>query len=290
MSDQPVNPSNVAAEVLKSATPTQGTAQPAKSLETAIPASTNDSTAAHKPKSDFGKQFSALSRKDKEMRQREAALEAREKAISGTDFKAKLRTNPKEAFQEAGIDMDFITQVFLADGVVPPASKKEFELQNTIKQMQERLDAFEAKNAPPSAEQQALDEFVQGLDEHINSNSEKYALIVEQDAGQVVYDVIESAYEDSVKQGEPRIMSYEEAADMVEAYLRDSVKKASEKLGFYKPEATQGQAAAKTDSKGQPQGHTLSNQHSTTKPSNSNQNKFDREQDIARAASLLRHQ
>lgn len=286
MSETPVNPSNVAAEVLKTATPTQGTAPAAKPLETAIPASTVE---VAKPKSDFGRQFSALSRKEKEVRQRELALEQKEKSISGTDFKTKLKMNPKEALAEAGIDFDYLTQVFLADGQIPPANQKEFELQNTIKQLQDRLDAFEAKNAPVSAEQQALDEFVQGLDEHITSNSEKYTLIMEQDAQQVVYDVIESAYAESVKQGEPRIMSYEEASDMVEAYLRDSVKKASEKLGFYKPEAAQGQAGAKTDSKGSSQSHTLSNQLSTTKPAGSNSNKFDRENDIARVASLLRH-
>lgn len=287
MSDQSAAPT--ASDVLASQTPSATPANVSQPAQQEIPKQVTE-----EPKTDrnFARNFSALSRKEREIRAREQAISEKEKASTGSDLdsiKKKIKLKPMETLKELGVDFDYLTRVALDDGKVPEQTKKEFELQEEIASLKSRLDKFEKSSEPATQEEQVLNEFIQGLEEHVGTNKEKYKLIVAQDAVSLVYDVIEQEYARSVEQGKPRILSYEESADMVEEYLRSETKKLAESLGFYNaPAESQGKDSTKPQSEGSSSSQTLSNQLNTTKPTEGSQSRLlTREEALARAAARL---
>lgn len=249
-----------------------------------------------KPKnSDFARQFSALSRRERELRQREARIkEAEEKYKSqpGDDWKVRMRTEPLKVLEEAGVSLDYLAQVAADDGRTPDEAKLYGVIQQqqrAMQELQERLDRFE-QGQQASQEEQQLQQFVNGIADHVNSDREKYKAIIAQDAVQLVYDVIEQDFDSKVSQGEanPTILSYSEAADLVEDYLREQARQQAEALGLYSPPAApQGQGAPETAPGSKPS-HTLSNEHSTQAPTHRDPSALSDEDRFNRALEQLK--
>jgi hypothetical protein len=248
----------------------------------------------NEPKPNFARQFTALSRREREIVQREKMMAEKEKSLqSGSDkyneFTRKLKLSPIEALQEAGVDIDYITNAHLS-GKVPDHVKTSTEVEDLRAQIQALTAKLEGKDEPEenlTPEQKAEKEFQQGMYEFLDSSSEKYKLIHKQEAHEVVWQAIDEIFKDSVKQGNPRIPSYEEAADMVERYLRDEAKQLAEELGYASKQEPADQGSSKPVSTSS---QTLSNQHSTTRPTEAQGSRLlSREESLARAASLLKH-
>ncbi len=248
----------------------------------------------NEPKPNFARQFTALSRREREIVQREKQMAEKEKSLqSGSDkyseFTRKLKLSPIEALQEAGVDIDYITNAHLS-GKVPEHVKTSAEVEDLKAQIQALTAKLDGKDKPEenlTPEQKAEQEFQHGMFEFLDSNTEKYKLIKKQDAQEVVWQAIDEIFKDSVKQGTPRIPSYEEAADMVEKYLRDEARQLAEELGYASKQEPVDQGSSKSGSQSS---HTLSNQHSTTRPTEAQGSRLlTREESLARAASLLKH-
>jgi hypothetical protein len=250
----------------------------------------------------FAKQFSALSRREREIRQREQAIAEKEKSLqSGSDkyseYTRKLKLDPVKALEEAGVSMDYITNAILSGGV-PAEVKISTEVEDLKAQLAAMQAKLEGKNEPEieaSPEEQAVAEFIQGLENHVEANAEKYKLIKKHDALQVVFDLIDVAYEQSaqeaIKQGKtPTVMSYEEACDLVEAHFRDEARKLAEELGFVARNEPVDQGSNQVKQPGSSSSPTLSNQHSATRPTSQEGSRLlTREESLARAAGLLKH-
>jgi hypothetical protein len=244
----------------------------------------------------FAKQFSALSRREREIRQREQQIEEREKAVqSGSDkyqeYVRKLKMNPVEALKEAGVSLDYLTNVQLSDGEIPQDVKISTEVED-LKAMINALQAkLEGKDKQPdlSPEEQAEEQFKQGMFEHLEANNEKYKLIAKHEAADVVWHTIDELFQQSVAQGKARIPSYDEAAELVENYLREEARKVAEELGYIPKSESTDQGSKQVSNSGSQSSPTLSNQLSTTRPTEASPRLLSRDEAIRRAAELLRH-
>jgi hypothetical protein len=257
----------------------------------------------------FGRQFSALSKREKAIREQEKQFKAREAEIaklqeqySPEALKRKLKLNPIETLKELGVDYDYVTNVAL-DGKVPEQTKREVELEERLAKLEARLQKYEPKEensevdeknlSPEELAQKYEQEYIDGIEPFIQGNNEKYALVNKygQDAIELVYAFANQIHEEKHKQGMTGyIPSYDEAADLAEAYLEEQVKDfASVVEKRKKPSESQGKDSSKPQSNGSQSSPTLSNQHSTTRPSEGDPLRLSEEERIKRAAALIRH-
>lgn len=180
---------------------------------------------------DFSAKFAALSRRERQLLEREKKLKQIEeennqkfqKATSYEDRLKKVKQNPAELdniLSEAG--MTFEEYVNFKLGI--ESEKKELspdEMYNQLKKEmeenfkkieEEKLKAEEAKNT------QIISDFKNDIESFITKNSDKYELINYQGDTQLVFDVIEEYY---ATHGE--VLDIEEAANHVEKHLEDLV-------------------------------------------------------------------
>jgi hypothetical protein len=261
----------------------------------------------------FGRKFSALSRKEKELRDYKRQLEEERKQFeeqrksfdpTNADFKRKLKLNPLEALKEAGVDLDYLTNVALSGGQVPNEVKISTDVEDLkaqIAALQARLEAkAEESNeveedVDPDDESNwteeqkaAVQDFKHGMYEFLDQHNEKYPLIHEQEAGEAVYHVINELYKQSVAQGSPRIPSYEEGAQRTEQWLRSEVERLAGRVQN-KPESNVQDSSKQVTSQASSQSTTLSNQLSTSRPTEASSSTIlPREEALRRAAALLR--
>lgn len=253
---------------------------------------------AEKPKVDIGRAFSAMSRKDKELREREKQIEERTKKFKeGEDkyegFIKKFRTNPLEAIQEAGLDYDDLTQTALNGGKLP----ENIQLRTKLAELEARLAKYEKPEEEPNPEEaqrqefeKAEQEFIEGVETFVTDNSEKYPLVLEHDAAQAVYHVMQGLYRQNVEQGkQDPIPSHDEAAELVEQHLQQKLDELAQKRGYVrKPADAQGQAPTSQRSSATPQAPTLSNQLTTSRPADAKSGLLPKEEALRRAAELIR--
>lgn len=207
----------------------------------------------------FSSKFAALSRKEREVRQREKVLQAERAQFQKlqqenealkksreeweNDLRHQLDTDPLGFLEKKGKSYKELTEKFILKEEPTPEQKQLHMMEElraelaAIRSEQKAKDQEAVKqseeNQKRSAER-AQQEFITNLNKHIQSNPDKYELIVKNDAGQLVFDVMDSVYNESKDPdtGESAYKSAEdfdklrdEAAAEVENYLLEEAMK-----------------------------------------------------------------
>lgn len=265
-------------------------AQPEKTVEPNAETSTDPNWDA---------KFAALSRKEKEMRERESALETRLAELEAkltqpepTETKEpelpleyRLKRDPIATLGELGLDYETLTNMVLNDGRMSPEMQMKLMREELESDYKSKFEELEAKLADKEiAEEnekynQVINNFKTDLNNFIES-SDEYELIKANEAQDLVYDVIEQYHQEH-----GRILDTSEAADQVEKYLEDELRKVlskSKKLGNWNPESAK-PVASTTESP------TLSNSQAVTGATQSANGKMlSREESLANLAHLIK--
>lgn len=195
--------------------------------------------AAHEPeRDDFSRKFAALSRREKEIRAKEAEYDQRiadlEHQFSAREpqkepeipFDVQLRQNPLKALESVGLSYDKLTELALNDGKLTPEMQMKLmreELETDYKSKFEDLENRLVEKEQSLEEQRYEDTktgFQHEIESFVNSSGEEYELIRANEANDVVYDVIEEHYNETGK-----ILDIKEAAEAVESYLEEETSK-----------------------------------------------------------------
>ena len=188
---------------------------------------------------EFNRKFAALSRREKEIRAKEAEYDKRIAELESRfqpkqevekepelPFEYRLKQNPLKALEDMGLSYDKLTELALNDGKLTPDMQMRLmreELENDYKskykELEERIIEKEKND-----EQRRYDEIEMGfkneIEAFVNSKPEQFELIQANEAKDVVYDVIEEHYNETGK-----ILDIEEAAQAVESYLEEEAEK-----------------------------------------------------------------
>jgi hypothetical protein len=276
-----------------------GQQQPAATQQSEQQQTSQQQPAPSKPKVDLSRSFSALSRQERELRAQKEQFEAeRQKAKASEDkfssFKKKFVVNPIEALKEfeIGLSYDDLVQAGLNNGETPDNIKLRAE----IEELKARLDPKKEEETPEqkadreSREEEAKVEqqFVEGLDQFVVTNNEKYQLINKFEASGIVFNVIKEHYLASAEQGSPKVLSYDEACDLVEEYFGSVVEEIAQKKGYKKAIEEVSQSSKQDSQPRSQQSTTLSNQLNSTRPVDGQSKLLPRDESLRRAAMLLR--
>lgn len=250
---------------------------------------------------EFSSKFAALSRKEKQIREQETALqqklqeiEARQSEIEEkygkySNLDERIRNNPMELLQENGIDFETLTKMIIENEGKPTPEMEikrlREEMDNKYMKQLEDLKA-ELAEKEQQKEEKYYDEVVENykneLNEFIEQNAEQYELIKLNDASDLVYQVVEEHYNET-----GRVLSNEEASEHVENYLLEEAKK---HLNVNKIKSLLGQQVFQEPKLQNPEQravNTLSNTESASVPSD-NRRVLSDEESKREAAKLIR--
>ena len=197
---------------------------------------------------DFSRKFAALSRREKEIRAKEAEYDKRiaelEERLGSFGKKPepepelpieyRLKKDPLRALEDMGLSYDKLTELALNDGKLTPEMQMRLmreELEGDYKKKFEELEN-RLLEKERSDEQRRYDDIQRGfqneIEDFVESNADRYELIQANEANDIIYDVIEEHYNDT-----GRILDIEEAAEAVENYLEEEAEKIF-KLGKFR--------------------------------------------------------
>lgn len=210
---------------------------------------------------EFSSKFAALSRREKQLLEKERKLKQYEeesnqklsKASSWEQRIKSLKENPNELdniLSEAGLTFDqYLNKKLGIEEQEPQLSADEMykkikaEMEENFKKLQEEKEkAIEAENA------QVIDNFQNEIKSFIKTNSDQYELINYQGDFGLVFEVVEEYYN---QHGE--VLSIKDAADHVEKHLEDLVdgatklKKIASKFAPKTESSTKSESAPKID-------------------------------------------
>lgn len=249
----------------------------------------------------FASKFAALSRKEKQIREKEQALEQRlkqieeESALKSEKYKQydsipeRIKQEPLKFLEEYGITPDVLAKMMVEGDGKPTVDMQLNEIKTQAFQEIEKLKAeLKAEKEAQQQKQyeQTIESFKSDIEKFVAANDD-YELIRENNATHLIFEVIETQAKQSP--GEP-LMTIEEAANAVESYLLDQAKKLLElrKIkGIYSPESV-GEQAKDNTQKPQTAQATLSNALSAQTPSRSDAKKLSEEERLREAAKLIR--
>lgn len=258
---------------------------------------------------EFAPRFAALSRKEKNIRQRERALE--QEVSEYRAWKAKqdapkeevqtekelplefrLKKDPLGTLEQLGLTYEDLTKMVLNDGEMSADMQMklmreeiERDYRSKYEEIENKLKLKEQQEAE-SKLSSAVEKFKSDINSLVDS-SEEYELIQANDAYDLVYDVIEQYYEESTQEsGEGKILSIEEAAAQVEQYLEEEAQKLFERSNKLKSRLT---SASKPAAPTPRQSPTLSNSHAVTGNQNTSTDRMlSREESIAQLANQIK--
>ena len=175
---------------------------------------------------DFSRKFAALSRREKEIRAKEAEYDKRiaelEERLGSFGKKPepepelpieyRLKKDPLRALEDMGLSYDKLTELALNDGKLTPEMQMRLmreELEGDYKKKFEELEN-RLLEKEKSDEQRRYDDIQRGfqneIEDFVESNADRYELIKANEANDIIYDVIEEHYNDT-----GRILDIEEA-------------------------------------------------------------------------------
>ena len=256
------------------------------------------------PSDDFSTRFAALSRRERQMQEREAKIKAdAEKYNKYIDLETKGKENPLAILESYGIDLDTIISASL--GNQPKQLSVEEQIAQLKADMQKEKDEIKAQEEKKKKEEQ--DAYQSSIEEailshqnqivdYLSKNADKYELIHLHEVQDLVWDTTEAYFEAN---GE--VLSPEKAAEMVENHLYEQTLKAT-KLSKFKsqvqPPAEQKQVSKSTgifqESQVNPVAHansqpqTLSQSLASIAPEKSNTERVSVEESKRRAAEFLK--
>lgn len=213
--------------------PGAGTGDPAKPAEPAQAAK------SEKDKADAAR-FAALAKRERAAfaaQQEAKAVRERVKADLAELEKFKTvqalaKTDPLAFLASQGITYEQVVQQMLSGGAEAPAAqakaleaKVDARIQQVEAKIQARADEEKARQAQEA--QELLSQHEHDAVEFVKTNAEKYEFINLYEQHAEVPKLIRLAYEKSVQDGEePKILSFEEAADLIEKHLEEQATKA----------------------------------------------------------------
>lgn len=277
--------------------------------QSAVTESQTSSPTVTEPQDKMASKFAALTRKEKEIREREkswaqqkaeqeSAIEAaRNKFKPYEELEEKIKVDKKSGLKflfEKGYTAEEISDMLLdelnpSDEVKLKRTTSELErnFEAKLKALEDKLAAKEAEELEKSKkyEEENYNKTITTIKTELKDfvdKSDDYDLIKLNDAYDTVFEVMQEHYAAQVKSGtQPqnvKLLTYEEAAKWTEAYLEEDVNKKYEaKKAKQAPRKSE---ERKTTS-------TLSNTMSAEVP-NSGERKLSVEESKARAASMLR--
>lgn len=255
------------------------------------------------PKQDdkFASKFAALTRKEKEVKAREKAAEEKaaeytrkyteyeERSKSEKSLLTEMSENPLKFMKKHNITFEQLAEMQLNDEN-PTTDMKLKRMEESVsgslkaeiealkKQLADKDKSVEEKQANERAEaaKAAQQDYVNELTEFVNKNEEKYELIKNRDAVQLIYDTVEAYYNET-----GQILDMEKATDAVEAHLEDEVKQTLELKKFKGVMPNQAKPGMKQTAP------TLSNTLAAEVPVQGDK-LLSREDSLKRAAAMLR--
>ena len=279
----------------------QQEAPPAEVVEEAVEeavAEAAEEQPAAEEKPDFSRQFSAIARRERELRQRESRMkemEARFSEVEGhkneySGIQDLARKNPYEAMKKLGIDYDALTQQVINEG--EPTADQQLRLENEA--LRARLDKLEGayneehKQREQAQAQAARNKLIDNVRQFVDDGGD-YEFIQSNDAYGLVAEVMQQHY---IRTKE--IMEYSEAAKMVEGHFESEAERylGSKKLQDKWRATSQKEPEQKATSEAEPakssRPKTLSNENTAKKTEPSSGVLESKEKSLERAAALIR--
>lgn len=172
---------------------------------------------------DFAAKFAALSRREKDLVHREAELKKQAEQLKGKssidELKGKAKQNPMEALKEMGLTYEEITQYILEGKVSDTPEKRIQTIDERVAAIERKEKEMQAKEAQAKIDA-AVQNFKTDITNFVSKDEEKYSLIRESKAEELVYSTIEKYFEET-----QRVLDMEEACDLVEKHLESEVEK-----------------------------------------------------------------
>jgi len=179
----------------------------------------------------FDRKFAALSRKERDIRARETELAGLEERFQSMErepempLEQRLRANPLKVLEELGLGYETLTDLALNDGKLTPdmqmqliRDELETDYQSRFHDLEQRLEERDVREQDERYDS-ILSGFMEEIQNHV-ATDDNYELIRANDAGDVVYEVMEEHYNQS-----GNILSIDEAAEAVESYLEEEAEK-----------------------------------------------------------------
>ena len=279
----------------------QQEAPPAEVVEEAVEEAVAEATEeqpAVEEKPDFSRQFSAIARRERELRQRESRMkemEARFSEVEGyqneySGIQELASKNPYEAMKKLGIDYDALTQQVINEG--EPTADQQLRLENEA--LRARLDKLEGayneehKQREQAQAQAARNKLIDNVRQFVDDGGD-YEFIQSNDAYGLVAEVMQQHY---IRTKE--IMEYSEAAKMVEGHFESEAERylGSKKLQDKWRATSQKEPEQKATSEAEPakssRPKTLSNENTAKKTEPSSGVLESKEKSLERVAQLIR--
>ncbi len=267
-----------------------------------------------KPDDKFASKFAALTRKERELRDREGKskteVEAAKKQVEEyrnkygqyESLEESIKNDKRQALKwitDKGVTPEELSDMLLEELDPNPERKLAKTTSDIEKRLMERIAALEGKltdkekadlQAQKDAEQANFDKTVNQvkseLKEFIDA-SDDYELIKLSGEYETVFDVMQEHYNDQISKGvtpdKIKLLSYEEAAKWTESYLDQDANRKYEAKRAKQAAKTPEPVSKKTTSP------TLSNTLSTEVPTSAENKPKSRDESLARAARLLRY-
>ncbi len=190
--------------------------------------------------SKFARKFAALSRKEKQLKAKEAEyskrlaeLEAKlnvkeepKKEAPQIPIEKRFKQDPFKALEDLGIPYDKLTELALNDKKLTPDMQMKLMRDEIESGYKEKFEALEKRlNDKDQSEKKVRYDNIQKnymnkVKGFVDSSPETYEFIKANNAEKVIYDVVESHYKESGK-----ILTIKEAADAVESHLEEEAEK-----------------------------------------------------------------
>lgn len=267
-----------------------------------------------KPDDKFASKFAALTRKERDLREREGKSRAEVDAIKkqSEEYKTKyspyetleneLKTDKRSAlkflYEKAGLTPEELSDLLL-DELNPSAESKLAKTTSDVEKRlmaeidslkrsmsQKELDIIESqKKAEQDNFEKTVTQVKIDVKEFIDA-SDEFELIKLNGEYETVFEVMQEHYNDQVSKGVSpnsiKLLTFEEAAKFTESYLEEHANKMYEAKQAKKQAAPKEPGQLKTSP-------TLSNTLSTEVQSSGEIKPKSREESLARAARLLRY-
>lgn len=246
---------------------------------------------------DFGTRFAALTKKERQILERDRALKAQEKEF--TELKKareQAQVDPIALLKAHGLTYDQVTQFVLNDGKLTEAQRIAM-LEDRLKK-EDETKAEAAKREEKERVERAISEHQQAIGQFLSSAGDDFEITKAHgdDGVALVYSVIEqhysSTFDEETQQGQ--ILSIEEAAKAVEAHLEKQARDRVLSLKRFQPKSVTSDAEtpAPPPSSAEPEtkrpAPTLTNAAVASAPPPDSRKDLSDEESKRRAASMLR--
>jgi hypothetical protein len=214
----------------------QGAAAEAPAVEAPLAAE----PAPEQPKERNSERFAALARKEAEVYRKQQAIRQQQAEIARQaeevkafqDLRRQAALNPLEALKSLGLSYEQITEYMMNDNKPTPSLEVvslRQELEEFKKQSQSEREAARraAEEMAAKEQQQIIEQFRGEVSEYVKQHSETYELTALYGADNLVYQVIEEAFNQSGK-----VLAIPEAAKMVEEHLEELAQQAQRTKKF----------------------------------------------------------